>query len=187
MEITLPMLLKYRYWSGQVSVAEFKDVDIVVPATTAEKKTFSIENFLSAASKLDDSTFKKYKATSAILKYCAGLLVPPLLVIKRINHWESKPNKPQPNNNKPSNQTGNNKPNPCARPINKNIRPKHAGADWFMCFDCKVWHAPGRGNHTAAGLKLIEARYASKSKIRPNKYVRKVVPPPLEPSKMYLL
>ena len=73
LEITLPMLLKYRYWSGQVSVAEFKDVDIAVPATTAEKKSFSIENFLSAASKLDESTFKKYAATAAIKKYCAGL------------------------------------------------------------------------------------------------------------------
>ena len=122
MEITLPMLLKYCYWSGQVSIAEFKDVDIAVPATTAEKKMFSIEDFLSAASILDDSTFKKYKATNAILKYCAGLLVPPSLVLKRLNHWESKPpNKPQPNNNKPSNQTGINKPNPRARPSNQKI------------------------------------------------------------------
>jgi hypothetical protein len=180
MEIKLPMLLKYHYWSGQVSIAEFKDIDIAIPVMTTEKKSFSIEDFLSAASKLDDSTFKKYKVTNTILKYCTWLLVPPLLVLKHLNHWETKPpNKPQPNNNKPSNQTGINKPNPRARPSNQKNRPKHAGADWFMYFDCKVWHTPGRGNHTAAGLKLIEARYSSKPKIAPNKYVWKVVPPPL--------
>ena len=177
LEITLPMLLKYRYWSGQVSVAEFKDVDIAVPVTTSEKKSFSIENFLSAASKLDESTFKKYAATAAIKKYCAGLLVPPSMVIKRHNHWESKPNnKSQHIDNKPNNQNGT-KPNTRTHPTDRNKnRPKHAGADWFMCFDCKVWHAPGRGNHTAAGLKLIEARYGPKP-TAPNKYVRKVTPP----------
>ena len=112
-------MLLYRYWLGRVSVAEFKDVDIAVPTTTAKKKAFSIENFLSAASSLDDSTFKKYKATSTILKYCAGLLVPPSMVIKRLNKWDSKPTKkPQHNNNKPSNQTGN-KPNHRVRSLNR--------------------------------------------------------------------
>ena len=109
LEIKLPVRLLYRYWSGQVSIAEFKDVDIAVLTTTAEKKIFFIEAFLAAASKLDVSTFKKFKASAAISKYCAGLLVLPSLIIKRLNHWEiSKPNKPnklQPNN-KPSNQTG---------------------------------------------------------------------------------
>ena len=112
LEIKLPMTLLYRYWSGQVSVAEFKDVDIAVPTTTAEKNAFSIEAFLSAASDLDISTFKKYKATAAISKYCAGLLVPPSMVIKHLNHWDSKPNNKAQLNNKPSNQTGN-KPNHC--------------------------------------------------------------------------
>ena len=72
LEIKLPMMLLYRYWSGQVSVAEFKDVDIAIPTTAAEKKSFSIGDFLSAASSLDVSTFKKYKATAAILKYCCS-------------------------------------------------------------------------------------------------------------------
>ena len=48
----------------------------------------------------------------------------------------------------------------------------------FFCFDCKVWHAPGRGNHTAAGQAILDKRYGSKPKTAPNKYVRKVVPPP---------
>ena len=76
LEIKLPMTLLYCYWLGQVSVAELKDVDIAVPTMTAEKKNFSTEDFLSAASSLDVSTFKKYKPTAAILKYCAGILVP---------------------------------------------------------------------------------------------------------------
>ena len=50
LEIKFPMRLLYRYWSGQVSVAEFKDVDIAVPTTTAEKKYFSIEDFLAGCS-----------------------------------------------------------------------------------------------------------------------------------------
>ena len=58
------MRLLYRYWSGQISVTEFKDVDVAVLTTTAEKKNFSIGNILAAASKLDVSTFKKFMANA---------------------------------------------------------------------------------------------------------------------------
>ena len=89
-----------------MAVTEFKDVDVAVSTTTAKEKTFSIESFLAAASKLDESTFKKFKANAAIIKYCAGILVPPSMVVKRLSHWKvSKSNKPQPNKN----QTATNK------------------------------------------------------------------------------
>ena len=71
LEIKLPMRLLYLYWSGQVAVSEFKDVNVAVPTTTAEKKTFSSEGFLAAASKLDASTFKKFMANTAIKRSIA--------------------------------------------------------------------------------------------------------------------
>ena len=102
------------------------------------------------------------------------------MVSKCLSHWDSKPTKkPQHNNNnnKPSNQTGN-KPNHRVCTLNRPEKQKHTGTDWFHCFDCKVWHAPGRGNHTAAGQAILDKRYGSKPKTAPKKYVRKVVPPP---------
>lgn len=75
LEIKLPMMLLYHYWLGQISIAEFKDIDIAVPTMTTEKKSFSIEAFLSAASSLDVSTFKKYKAMtchSQVLHWAFG-------------------------------------------------------------------------------------------------------------------
>ena len=109
-------------------------MNIAVPTTTADKKDFSIEAFLSAVSKLDVSIFKKYGVSAAILRYCAGLLVSPNMILKHLNHWEvSKPNKSQPIN-KPSNQTGI-KPNHRMRLVrekNRPDRPRHAGANFFL-------------------------------------------------------
>ena len=45
LEIKLPMCLLYRYWSGQVALSEFKDVNVAVPTTTAEKKTSPLKAF----------------------------------------------------------------------------------------------------------------------------------------------